>query len=80
MEKFSSNDIKNQNLFYFLFSFSPKTLFYILNHPLFYYSEKKLLNFSIFFENFRKIKKYTKLCLKIIILINNDNKEIKNEN
>ena len=60
-----------QNTFYFLFYFSNKALFYILSHPNFFF-EDKFSNFLPFFENYRKVKHYTKLCLDSIISTDNN--------
>ena len=71
LEHFQSNS-QVQNTFYFLFYFSNKALFYILLHPDFSLSDSSSSNFLTFFENYRKIKHYSKLCLDSIISIDNN--------
>ena len=85
LKNFKPELIENQNLFYFLFSFMIKALFYILNDPNIFNIENTSNDFSRFFENYRIIKKYTKQCLKSIMsnnkmeIDNGKKEEIKNE-
>ena len=70
LEHFQSNT-QVQNTFYFLFYFSNKALFYILSHPDFELGDK-FSNFLTFFENYKKVKHYSKLCLDSIISTDNN--------
>ena len=71
LEHFQSNS-QVQNTFYFLFYFANKALFYILLHPEFSLNDSSSSNFLTFFENYRKIKHYSKLCLDSIISTDNN--------
>ena len=71
LEHFQSNS-QVQNTFYFLFYFSTKALFYILLHPEFSLYDSSSSNLLTFFENYRKIKHYSKLCLDSIISTDNN--------
>ena len=71
LEHFQSNS-QVQNTFYFLFYFSTKALFYILLHPEFSLNDSSSSNLLTFFENYRKIKHYSKLCLDSIISTDNN--------
>ena len=71
LEHFQSNS-QVQNTFYFLFYFANKALFYILLHPEFSLNDSSSSNLLTFFENYRKIKHYSKLCLDSIISTDNN--------
>ena len=71
LEHFQSNS-QVQNTFYFLFYFANKALFYILLHPEFSLKDSSSSNLLTFFENYRKIKHYSKLCLDSIISTDNN--------
>ena len=71
LEHFQSNS-QVQNTFYFLFYFANKALFYILLHPEFSLYDSSSSNLLTFFENYRKIKHYSKLCLDSIISTDNN--------